>query len=98
MFLEARIVRERAFGVLRRGALLRWTRPASATRSDRTSPSSVGTARDGRWLDATSLGRFSTEPLLAVDTRGRVRALWRQGEWYVDHVNCCHALKSKLLP
>ena len=53
---------------------------------------------DGRWLDATSLGRFSTEPLLAVDTRGRVRALWSQGEWYRDHVNCCHALKSKLLP
>ena len=53
---------------------------------------------DGRWLDATSLGRFSTEPLLAVDTRGRVRALWSQGEWYRDHVNCCHALKWKLLP
>ena len=53
---------------------------------------------DGRWLDARSLGRFSTEPLLAIDTRGRMRALWSQGRWYVDHVNCCHALKSKRLP
>ena len=53
---------------------------------------------DGRWLDARSLGRFSTEPLLAIDTRGRMRALWSRGRWYVDHVNCCHALKSKRLP
>ena len=53
---------------------------------------------DGRWLDATRLGRFSTEPLLAIDTRERMRALWSQGKWYIDHVNCCHALKSKRLP
>ncbi len=53
---------------------------------------------DGRWLGATSLGQFSTEPLLAVDPRGRMRALWSQGTWYVDHVNCCRALKSKRLP
>ena len=53
---------------------------------------------DGRWLDARTLGRYSAEPLLAFDARGHLRALWSKGEWYRDHVNCCHVLKSKPLP
>jgi hypothetical protein len=53
---------------------------------------------DGRWLEAASLGQYSFEPMLAIDPRGRMRALWSQGTWYVDHVNCCRALKSKRLP
>ena len=53
---------------------------------------------DGRWLDARTLGRYSAEPLLAFDARGHLRALWSKGEWYRDHVNCCHVLKWKPLP
>jgi hypothetical protein len=53
---------------------------------------------DGRWLPARSLGQYSTEPLLGIDRRGRMRALWSQGKWHRDHVNCCHALQSTRLP